>query len=224
MNVLVVEDDRRLAHILDLALTEDGHRAFIAYRGDEAPDLIRSSHFDVVVLDVMLPGLDGISVLKTLRKEKCAVPILLLTARDSMADIVGGLDSGADDYLTKPFHLEVLSARIRALARRGHIAPKIDLSFGDLTLDPNQCIVRRCETILPLTRREYQLFELLMRRAGHVVTRAQLIEAGWGFDADVTDNNIDYYIHSLRTKIDVGGQESIIRTVRSLGYSMNTAS
>lgn len=224
MNVLIVEDDKRLAGILDQALTEEGHRTFLCYRGDEASDLISSGHFDVVVLDVMLPGRDGISVVQAVRKEKCVVPILLLTARDSMPEIVRGLDAGADDYLTKPFHLEVLSARVRALARRGHSPLKIEIAFNNLTLDPNQCIVRRDGQVVPLTRREYQLLELLMRRPEHVVTRAQIIEAGWGYDADVRDNNIDYYIHSLRTKIDSGNGESLIRTVRSIGYSLNPVS
>lgn len=223
MNVLVVEDDTRLAGILDQALTEEGHRTFLSFRGDEALGLIASGHFDVVVLDIMLPGQDGISVLQSVRKEKCTVPILLLTARGSMAEIVRGLDAGADDYLTKPFHLEVLSARVRAIARRGHIPPKLELAFGDLTLDPNQCIVRRSGQIVPLTRREYQILELLMRHRDRVVTRAQLIEVGWGYDADVRDNSIDYYIHSLRGKIDPEGNESLIRTIRSLGYSLNPA-
>jgi len=221
MNVLVIEDDRRIADVLEQGLLEDGHQVFITRRGDEAYDLIASQHFDVVVLDIMLPGADGIEVLKKVRAEKCDIPILLLTARDSMPEIVRGLDAGADDYITKPFQLEVLLARIRAVGRRGQIAQLPQLVVGTLTLDRNQRIAHRCDQSIALTQREYALIELLMRRSPQIVSRAQLVEAGWGYDADVSDNNIDFHVHSLRSKLHIEGQGSIIRTVRSVGYTMN---
>ncbi|MCU1324121.1 MAG: two component transcriptional regulator, winged helix family [Acidobacteriaceae bacterium] len=218
MNVLVVEDDKRIAHVLKQGLAEDGHSVFLAHRGDEGAELIKSEHFDVVVLDIMLPGLDGMSVLKQVRAHKCAVPILMLTARDSMPDVVRGLDLGADDYLTKPFQLEVLLARVRAVGRRGHTGTTNELKVGRLVMDRSQRIVRHDLREIGLTKKEFVLLELLMRRAGQVVTRSQLIEAGWGYDADVSDNSIDFYIYSLRSKISGEGATSCIRTVRSLGY------
>ncbi len=220
MNVLVVEDERRLAALLKQGMTEDGHTVFLCGHGDEAADLIESQHFDVAILDIMLPGTDGLTVLAQVRSRHCDVPILLLTARDAMPDVVRGLDLGADDYLTKPFQLEVLLARVRAISRRGHIVAANDLAVGELMLDRSQRQVRRGDRAIALTKKEFVLLELLMRRAGQVVLRDQLVEAGWGHDADVSNNSIDYYISSLRSKIDVGDGESLIRTVRSLGYSL----
>jgi DNA-binding response OmpR family regulator len=221
MNVLVIEDDRRIANVLEQGLLEDGHQVYVTHRGDEAHDLIASQHFDVVVLDIMLPGADGIEVLKKVRTEKCDIPILLLTARDSMPEIVRGLDAGADDYITKPFQLEVLLARIRAVGRRGQIAQLPELVVGTLTLDRTQRIAQRCSQSITLTQREYALLELMMRRSPQIVSRAQLVEAGWGYEADVSDNNIDFHVHSLRAKLHIDGQASMIRTVRSIGYTMN---
>ena len=218
MNVLVIEDDRRIAAVLKQGMTEDGHTVFLCPRGDEAADLIESEHFDVVVLDIMLPGTDGLTVLAQVRAHQCDVPILLLTACDSMPDVVRGLDLGADDYLTKPFQLEILLARVRAISRRGQIVSVNDLVAGDLVLDRNQRWLRPGDRVIALTKKEFVLLELLMRRTGQVVLRDQLIEAGWGYDADVSNNSIDYYISSLRAKIDTEDGESIIRTVRSLGY------
>ena len=220
MNVLVIEDDKRIAGILQQGLAEDGHSVFLSHRGDEGAELIASEHFDVVVLDVMLPGMDGFSILKRARTTKCDVPILMLTAKDSMPDVVRGLDLGADDYLTKPFQLEVLLARVRAVSRRGHGASSNDLAVGDLVLDRGQRMARRAQRAIALTKKEFTLLELLMRRANQVVTRDQLIEAGWGYDADVRDNTIDFYISSLRSKIDAKGEPSMIRTMRSLGYAV----
>ncbi len=223
MKVLAIEDDRRIARVLEQGLAEDGHSVFVCYRGDEGLELIKSQYFGLVVLDVMLPGLDGFSVLKQARVAKCAVPILMLTARDGMADVVRGLDLGADDYLSKPFQLEVLLARVRAMTRRGQL-PLLDvLTVGDLVLDRGQKQLRRGEHQIPLTRKEFVLMDLLMRRPQQVVSRGELIEVGWGYDAEVSDNNIDFYIHSLRTKIKVEGQPSIIRTVRAQGYALQVA-
>jgi two-component system, OmpR family, copper resistance phosphate regulon response regulator CusR len=218
MNVLVVEDDRRIAGILRHGLLEDGHQVELAHCGDDGRDLVMSSRFDVVVLDVMLPGVDGFAILRHARAAKHAVPILLLTARDSMPDIVKGLDCGADDYLTKPFQLEVFLARVRAVGRRGPIPQQPQLTVGDLVLDRSRRTVSRGEVPVVATKKEFAILELLMRRAGHVVTRDQLMETGWGYDADVRDNTIDFYISSLRSKIDRNGESSMIRTMRSLGY------
>ncbi len=224
MKLLVIEDDRRIARVLEQGLAEDGHSVFVCHRGDEGLELMQSQYFDVAVLDVMLPGCDGFSILQQTRRAKSSMPILILTARDGMTDIVRGLDLGADDYLTKPFQLEVLLARVRAMGRRGQ-APLLDqLAFGDLVLDRGQKMLRRGDSEIPLTRKEFSLLELLMRRPQQVISRNELIEAGWGYDAEVSDNNVDFYMHSLRSKIDVKGQPSTIRTVRAQGYVLNAAS
>jgi two-component system, OmpR family, copper resistance phosphate regulon response regulator CusR len=220
MNVLLVEDDKRIAQVLEQGLEEDGHRVYTSHRGKEGCELIQSNHFDVAVLDVMLPEMDGFSILRQVRSAKCGVPILMLTAKDAMPDVVRGLDLGADDYLTKPFQLEVFLARVRAISRRGQIAQETDLNVGDLLLHRGSRTVYRNGTQLSLTKKEYVLLELLMRRANHIVTRDQLIEAGWGYDAEVRDNSLEFYIHSLRTKIDQADAPSRIRTIRALGYSL----
>lgn len=220
MNVLLIEDNKRIANILRQGLQEDGHQVELSHRGDEGRDLITSEYFDVVVLDLMLPGMDGFAILKEVRMAKQAVPILVLTARDSMADVVKGLDLGADDYLTKPFHLEIFLAHVRAVGRRGQIPQYPQLSVGNLVLDRNSRLVHRGDERIVLSKKEFAILELLMLRANQVVTRNQLIEIGWGYDAEVRDNSIDFYMHSLRAKIDVKGQPSMIRTVRALGYSL----
>lgn len=218
MNVLVIEDDKRIANILRMGLLEDGHQVELSYRGDDGRDLLTSEHFDVVVLDVMLPGMDGFSILKHARSARHSVPILMLTAKDSMMDMVIGLDLGADDYLTKPFHLEVFLARVRAVGRRGAIPQQATLSIGNLTLDRNNRMLLRGDERVELTRKEYVILELLMRRTNQVVTREQIINAGWGYDADVRDNSIDFFMHSLRQKTNRGDRPNVIRTIRSVGY------
>jgi DNA-binding response OmpR family regulator len=224
MKVLVIEDDRRIASLLQQGLSEDGHSVFVSHRGDDGLELVESQYFDVIVLDVMLPGRDGFSILQQARKARCATPILMLTARDGMADIVRGLDLGADDYLTKPFQLEILLARVRAMGRRGQV-PLLDvLEVGDLVLDRSQKLLRRGELEISLTRKEFVLLELLMRRSQQVVSRNELIEVGWGYDAEVSDNSVDFYIHCLRSKINIEGKPSMIRTVRAQGYALSAAS
>jgi DNA-binding response OmpR family regulator len=218
MNVLVIEDDKRIADILRKGLLEDGHQVDVSHRGDEGRELLAIRRFDVIVLDVMLPGIDGFSIVKHARTGKSSVPILMLTAKDSMADIVRGLDLGADDYLTKPFQLDVFLAHVRAIGRRGQIPQQPQLTMGDLVMDRNSRTVRRGDTSIVLMRKEYAILELLMRRTNQVVTRMQLIEAAWGYDADIRDNTFDVYMHSLRSKIDRNDEPSLIRTVRSIGY------
>src|SRR5215470_3448297 len=223
MNVLVIEDDKRIANILKKGLLEDGHQVELSHRGDEGRDLVTSDHFDVVVLDIMLPGVDGFSILKHARTAKRSIPILMLTAKDSMIDVVQGLDLGADDYLTKPFQLEVFLARVRAVGRRGQIPQHPGLSIGDLTLDRNSRMLVRGDEQIILTKKEFAILELLMRRVNQLVTRDQIITAGWGYDSDVRDNTIDFYMHSLRSKIRIEDQSISIRTVRSLGYLLEHA-
>jgi DNA-binding response OmpR family regulator len=168
----------------------------------------------------MLPGVDGFSILEHARKRKRGVPILMLTAKDAMIDIVHGLDLGADDYLTKPFQLEVFLARVRAVGRRGQIPQQPRLTVGNLSLDRSSHLLFGGDEPIDLTKKEYLILELLMRRVNQLVTREQIITAGWGYDADVRDNTIDFYMHSLRSKIRITDQSIAIRTVRSLGYLM----
>jgi DNA-binding response OmpR family regulator len=220
MNILVVEDNKRIGNILRQGLIEDGHQVVLSQRGDEGRDLLVSAPFDVAVLDVMLPGLDGFSLLEQVRARNCTVPILMLTAKDTMPDIVHGLNLGADDYLTKPFQVQVFIARIRAIGRRGSVLQPKKLVVGDLVLDTSNRTARRGSDEILLTKKEYALLELLMRRSNQVVTRNQLREVGWSYDVEVSDSSVDFYMHSLRSKIDIKGYESLIRTVRSLGYSM----
>jgi two-component system, OmpR family, copper resistance phosphate regulon response regulator CusR len=220
MNILVVEDNKRIGNILRQGLVEDGHQVVLSQRGDEGRDLLISAPFDVAVLDVMLPGLDGFSVLEQVRASNCTVPVLMLTAKDTMPDIVHGLNLGADDYLTKPFQIQVFIARIRALGRRSPVLQTKKLTTGDLELDTVNRSARRGSDDITLTKKEYAILELLMRRVNQVVTRNQLREVGWSYDAEVSDSSVDFYMHSLRSKIDIKGHDSLIRTVRSLGYSM----
>ncbi len=222
MNVIVIEDNRRLGNILRQGLVEDGHQVVIAQRGDEGRDLLLASPFDVAVLDVMLPGLDGFSILEQVRAKSCTVPILMLTAKDTMPDIVHGLNLGADDYLTKPFQIQVFIARVRAVGRRGPALQSRTLTAGDLVLDTSRRNVERAGSEVTLTKKEYTILELLMRRPNQIVTRNQLREVAWPHDADVSDSSVDFYMHSLRSKIDIKGNGSLIRTVRSLGYTMAT--
>ena len=220
MNILVVEDNKRIGNILRQGLIEDGHQVVLSQRGDEGRDLLVSAPFDIAVLDVMLPGLDGFSLVEQVRAQNCTVPILMLTAKDTMPDIVHGLNLGADDYLTKPFQIQVFIARIRAIGRRGPALQSKTLIAGDLVLDTTSRSARRGSNEIILTKKEYAILEFLMRRSNHVVTRNQLREVGWSYDAEVSDSSVDFYMHSLRSKIDTKGYESLIRTVRSLGYTM----
>jgi two-component system, OmpR family, copper resistance phosphate regulon response regulator CusR len=220
MNILIIEDNKRIGNILRQGLMEEGHQVSISERGDEGRDLLLSVPFDLAVLDVMLPGLDGFTVLQEVRAKKCDIPVLMLTARDTMPDIVHGLNLGADDYLTKPFQLQVFIARIRAISRRRPVIEPACLFAGDLVLDTTNRVVVRDAQSITLTKKQYALLELLMRRKNQLVTRNQVREVGWSYDTDVSDSSIDFYIHSLRSKIDLKGQESQIRTVRALGYML----
>ena len=220
MRILIVEDDQRLARQLKKGMEEQGHAVAIAFEGVEGLEAARRSEFDVLVLDVMLPGLDGFSIVRRLRSIKNATPILLLTARDAADDVVTGLDAGADDYLTKPFSFKILLARLRALSRRKNVEPSTTLHISDLVLDPATREVKRSGSIVPLTRTEFVLLEMLLRNAGRVITRARVIEAVWGNERDIENNTLDVFIRQLRAKIDMPGSPRLIHTVRGIGYAL----
>jgi DNA-binding response OmpR family regulator len=218
MLILIAEDDTRMAELLDRGLTADGHTVELAFDGLKAVERAQDQAFDAMILDVMLPGIDGVAVAKRLRKAANRVPILMLTARDADGDIVRGLDAGADDYLTKPFSFDVLTARLRALSRRNGSVPVTVLRVANLILHLETHDVRRDRMLLNLTRTEFTLLEFLMRRSGRVVSRQSLIETVWGFDRDVENNTLDVFISQLRAKTEAGGMERLIHTVRGFGY------
>jgi DNA-binding response OmpR family regulator len=220
MQVLVVEDERRMGELLRQGLEEEGHSVVLAGNGRDALEMAQSHAFDAIVLDVMLPALDGFSVARKLRAARNQTPILMLTARDAAADVVEGLNLGADDYLVKPFSFDVLLARLRAVSRRGAIPEPVPLRAADLTLNPASREVMRGGRRIALTRTEYSLLELLMKRCGRVVARENLIEAVWGFDSDVRSNTLDAFIRLLREKVDAAGDSKLIHTVRGVGYSL----
>jgi DNA-binding response OmpR family regulator len=224
MKILIVEDEGRMAELLRKGLTEEGHNAVCAHDGAEGWELATSYEFDIIVLDVMMPKLSGYDLAKRLRAEKIRTPILMLTAKDSVPDIVRGLDVGADDYMTKPFSFDELLARLRAVKRRALAAQDTSLRVADLILDPASREVLRGEARLSLTRTEYNLLERLMYRAGKVVSRRALIEAVWGFDREIEENTLDAFMHLLRNKIDPPGRPKLIHTVRGVGYTIRTGS
>jgi len=223
MNLLIVEDEPRMAELLRRGLVEEGHSVMAAPDGEEGLYLARTYQFDVVILDVMMPKLDGFQMLQRLRSEKSKTPILMLTAKDTVPDIVRGLDLGADDYLTKPFSFEELVARLRAVQRRATQKASPALQVADLILDPAVRAVSRAGSVLALTRTEYSLLERLMYRAGQIIPRSTLIESVWGFDREIEDNTLDAFMRLLRNKIDKPGQPKLIHTVRGVGYVIREA-
>lgn len=219
--MLVIEDDERVARIVARGLTESGNRVEVAQDGLCGLQLAQSGAFDIVVLDILLPRMDGLAVCRQLRKERVRTPILMLTARDSVPDRVRGLDAGADDYLVKPFSMHELHARIRALVRRAAEEPDGQaLHVADLTLDLGARVARRGDQTIELTTKEFEVLEYLMRHRGQVLTKAQMSDHVWGYDASLTSNVVETYIHYLRNKIDRGHQRPLIRTIRGVGYSI----
>lgn len=219
MRVLIVEDERRMATHVARALTEEAFAVDIAGDGVKGLELARACDYDAIVLDLMLPVLDGLSVCRTLRAEGRHTPVLILSARDMIDDRVSGLDAGADDYLIKPFAIAELTARLRALQRRRQATGiGVTMAVGDLTLDPASRAVRRAGRGIAVTAREYALLEYLMRRAGCVLTRAMIAEHVWDFGFDQASNVVDVYVKHLRDKIDVAGEPSLIQAVRGVGY------
>ena len=217
MWVLVVEDEPSMGELLRQGLEEANHTVTLARDGIEGLAAAETCAVDAIVLDVMLPGLGGIDVAKRLRAAHQQVPILMLTARDAPADVVRGLDAGADDYLTKPFPLKVLLARLRALSRRAPRPSQETLRVGDLTLNPATREVTRGETSIDLTSTEFRLLEYLLRRTGRVCSRESIMNGVWGLEKNVQANTVDVYIKLLRSKIDTGGPP-LIQTIRGYGY------
>jgi len=219
MRILIVEDEKKMAAVLKKGLEAENHRVTLAFDGRTGLEL-GSTDFDVIVLDLMLPLIDGFEVARRLRKHGNQTPILMLTARDAVPDIVKGLDLGADDYLTKPFSFEVFLARLRSVARRGSTPRPTILQVDDLVLSPASHVVTRGEREIHLSPTEFRLLELLMRRSGRVVTRDAIVEAVWDFDHDVEENTLDTFIRLLRSKIDREHDRKLIQTVRGIGYTI----
>jgi DNA-binding response OmpR family regulator len=223
MRVLVVEDERKIATFVQKGLKEFGFTVNVIARGDQALDVILQTPFDAVVLDIMLPGRDGLSILRALRERSNAVPVLILTARGEIRDKVEGLDQGADDYLAKPFSIEELAARLRALIRRQTGETLVRYRIQDLTLDVATRIARRGNRRIDLSGREYSLLECLMRVPGRVFTRTQLCQHVWEYQFDAGTNLVEVYIQRLRRKVDHGESTKLIQTVRGVGYRIGVA-
>jgi two-component system OmpR family response regulator len=220
MRVLVVEDEVKLAALIRKALREQGMVADVAVRGEDALWMAAATAYDVIVLDVNLPGIDGFDVARRLRGDAIRTPILMLTARDAVDDRITGLDTGADDYVVKPFAFGELFARVRALARRGPVDRAPVLQMGDLTLDPATRTVRRGEVEIPLSAKEFQLLEVFMRRPGQVLSRYDLLEGAWEMEYENRSNVVDVYVRYLRDKIDRPFGVQSIETVRGAGYRL----
>ena len=222
MHILIVEDEKRLAHLLRRVLLEERHTVDLAYDGPGGLDLALSDTYDLVVLDVMLPGMDGIEICRQMRTERILAPVLMLTARGAVEDRVTGLNVGADDYLTKPFAMEELLARINALLRRRdrRFEETPQLTVGDLTLDLVRHEARRDGRVIELTAKEFALLEYLMRHPGQVLSRTQIIDTVWRYDMEALSNVVDIYIHYLRDKVDQGFSRPLIKTVRGVGYKI----
>jgi DNA-binding response OmpR family regulator len=220
MRVLVVEDSRRLAGIIRRGLLEEGYAVDNAYDGEEAQYMAETTPFDLIILDIMLPKKDGLAVCRDLRGKGVNTPILMLTAKDTVEDRVTGLDTGADDYLVKPFAFSELLARLRALLRREVLPRTQKFQVGELTLDPQSREVWRDDDHLELTAKEFAILEYFMRRPNAVVTRTMLGESVWDYEFDGLSNIIDVYVRRLRKKIDREGRPSLIQTVRGAGYRL----
>ncbi len=220
MRILIVEDEKKVAAFIKKGLEEETYAVDVAYDGEEGLFLASESQFDLIILDLMLPKLDGLEVLSKLREKKVATAILLLTAKDSVEDKVTGLNKGADDYLTKPFAFSELLARVRSLLRRGSADAKTLLQVGDLTLDLVTHKVKRDDVEMELTGKEYSLLEYFMRNEGKVLTRTMIAEHVWDYNFDTFTNVIDVYINHLRKKIDKDYPKKLLHTLRGVGYVM----
>jgi len=220
MRILLVEDEERIAAFIHKGLREELYTVDVARDGGEAVDIALAGEYDLIILDIRLPTRDGISVCRELRAQGNTIPILMLTARDTIDDRVRGLDAGADDYLIKPFAFQELLARLRALARRPPVVQDLTLRMENLTLDTRTHQASRDAQPIELSAREYCLLELLMRHPGQVLTRTQIAEHIWGYDFDANSNIVDVYIRYLRRKVDDPFEPKLIQTVRGVGYKL----
>ena len=224
MRILLVEDDVTIARLLKEGLEDESYAVDVANDGSEGYRTAAADDYDVIILDIMLPGMNGYEVCRALRNDGNKTPILMLTARDTERDIVEGLDTGADDYLAKPFSFDVLLARIRALLRRPNEKLEEILQVGDLKLDPSSKKVTRASQEINLTAKEYSVLEYLMRNKGKVLSKEQIISHVWDFDADVLPNNVELFIMFLRRKIDKPFKSKLIHTVSGFGYKLEEKS
>jgi DNA-binding response OmpR family regulator len=223
MRILIVEDNREMAVILHDALKKQMHCVVCASTGTEGLEIATGHPFEAILLDAMLPGMDGFSVAKALREAGIATPILMLTARDAKTDVVMGLDSGVDDYLTKPFVFQELFARLRAISRRQPTLTALQLRVDDLQLDPRSHTASRASRPIVLTRTEFLILEFMMRHPSSLLKRTEIINAVWGHEETVENNTLDVFVKQLRAKIDEGYEQKLIQTVRGFGYRLAAA-
>lgn len=223
MRILLVEDERRLATVVNKGLTEEGFAVDIAFDGEEGKYLAESEIYDVIILDITLPKIDGITICKDLRKKNNKTPILMLTARATLEEKVIGLDSGADDYITKPFAFLELRSRIHALIRRSKQQSSPILSIADLELDPIKHILTRNEKKISLTPKEFSVLELLLRHKDEVVSRTMIIEHVWDYNFDSMSNVVDVFVAALRRKVDKGTKIKLVHTIHGVGYKISEA-
>lgn len=220
MRILVLEDEKKLANFIRRALKEDGHAVDVCHDGNEGAHLATTAPYDAVVLDLLLPGRDGLAVLRELREKRKTTPVLILTARDTVKDRVRGLDEGADDYMTKPFSLDELRARVRALLRRGSSGAATVLRFADLQMDLLQRTAKRGEREIELTPREFSLLEFFLRNADRAVTRSSIAEHVWDYNFEWNSNVVDVFVNNLRKKLEAEDEARLIHTVRGVGYAL----
>jgi len=223
MRILLIEDDHKAARLLARGLQEEGFVVDVVHTAEEGDEEAFVTAYDLIVLDWMLPGKDGLTLCRDLRQRGCKTPVLMLTARDALGDRVAGLNTGADDYLTKPFAFDELLARVRALLRRSEIMRPVVLALADLSLDPQSQRVTRGGTVLDLTHKEFAILQILMRHAGEVVSRSRLAEQVWKDDLIAIDNLIDVHIGNLRRKVDAPPAAPLIQTVRGRGFRLAPA-
>jgi len=222
MKILIIEDEHRIANTIKKGLEQERYAVDVTYNGTDGFDLASTEEYDLIILDLLLPGMDGLTVCKELRKNQIQTQILILTAKGQIQDRVCGLDSGADDYLIKPFSFEELLARIRALTRRPKTFLESTLKTDDLCLNSKLFEVKRAEKPIKLSNKEFSLLEYLMRNAGKILTKDQIISHVWDYDADILPNTIEVYIRNLRQKIDIPfkNKKALIQTVRGFGYKI----
>jgi two-component system copper resistance phosphate regulon response regulator CusR len=220
MRILLIEDDRKIAALIKRGLEEEHYAIDVFYNGVEGAGWATVNQYDLIILDIMLPGKDGIEICNEIRHKKILTPILMLTAKASIKDKVKGLDTGADDYLTKPFEFEELLARIRSLLRRNQSYKTKTLNIADLELDPASRVVSRAGKKISLTGKEYALLEYLMRNKGRVLTETMIVDHVWDMDFDLESNIVNVYVHHLREKIDREFDKKLIHTIRNLGYTI----